>query len=150
MRGRNVIVKQIMKGDYSFDAEVWNDRTQEGKDFVSSLLQLDPKKRLDAEHALNHPWLSSEVRLSNRVPDLKAMKNLETRLVRYAESGEFRRVVMNVIAKKATTEDILELREIFNDFDMNKDGTIILRNLRRLSHNPTFPMKSFDQFSRNW
>jgi len=71
------------------------------------------------------------MRLSTRVPNLQAMKATETRLVQYAESGEFKRVVMNVIAKKATTEDILELRNIFNEFDGDGDGTITFTEFKK-------------------
>jgi hypothetical protein len=59
------------------------------------------------------------------------MRCAQARLVQYAESGEFRRVVMNVVAKKATTEDILELREIFNEYDSNHDGMISFKEWKR-------------------
>lgn len=123
-RHRDIIRKQILAVDYNFDAEVWGNRSQEGKDFVSALLELDERKRLSAEQALRHPWFSSEANLSHREPDLDAIKCTQTRLVQYAESGEFRKVVLNVMAKRATTDDILGLRDIFNEYDTNKDGTI--------------------------
>lgn len=59
------------------------------------------------------------------------MRCAQTRLVQYAESGEFRKVVMNVMAKRATTEDILKLREIFNEYDTDKDGTISFEEWKR-------------------
>lgn len=123
-RNRDIVKKQILRADYNFDADVWKDRSHEGKDLVSSLLKLDQQKRLSAEQALRHPWFSSEANKSNREPDLVAMRSAQARLVQYAESGEFRKIVMNVVAKKATTEDILELREMFNEYDSNHDGTI--------------------------
>jgi serine/threonine protein kinase len=121
---RNAIIRLILKGHYDFDAEVWKDRSQEGKEFVSALLQVDPIKRLDAKQALKHQWLRSETRLSDLTASLERMEIAKTRLVMYAESGEFKKIVMQVIAKKSRTEDILELVNIFNEFDRNQDGTI--------------------------
>lgn len=127
---RGIVTKQILKADYNFDEEVWNDRSAEGKAFVSSLLQIDQKKRPSAEQALKHPWLHSETSLSDRTPDLEAMKSAQARLVQYAESGDFRKLVMQVIAKRATAEEILNLREIFNKFDSNHDGTITFEEFK--------------------
>jgi serine/threonine protein kinase len=31
--------------------------SNEAKDFITNLLMVDPKKRMSAEKALNHPWL---------------------------------------------------------------------------------------------
>jgi serine/threonine protein kinase len=128
---RNIVTKQILSANYNFDADVWKDRSREGKQFVSSLLELDQQKRLSAEQALRHPWFSSKANMSKRKPDPLAMRCAQARLVQYAESGEFRRVVMNVVAKKATTEDILELREIFNEYDSNHDGMISFKEWKR-------------------
>lgn len=128
---RSLVAKKILAADYNFDADVWHDRSQEGKDCVSLLLEIDPQKRLDAEEALKHPWFSSEANMSNQEPDLQTMIDTQNRLLQYAESGEFRKIVMNVIAKRATTDDILELREIFNEYDSDKDGTISLEDWKK-------------------
>ena len=130
-RSRKVVIAAILKGDYNFDDdEIWQHRSQEGKDFVSALLQVDSGLRLNARQALKHPWLASETRLSDRNSNLERMEIAKTRLVLYAESGEFKKIVMQVIAKKAKTEDILELRKIFNNFDRNKEGTITFREFK--------------------
>ena len=35
----------------------WADISQDAKDFVKSLLQMDPKQRPTADEALSHHWL---------------------------------------------------------------------------------------------
>lgn len=134
-KNRNLVVRQIINAEYGFKGEIWNERSKEGIDFVKSLLKLDQRKRLDAEAALKHPWLAKETRLSNRVPNLEGMAITQASLVQYAESGEFRRIVMNMIAKRASTEEILELRESFYEFDSNGDGTISLSEFKKALSN---------------
>lgn len=59
----------------------------------------------------------------------------QAKLVQYAESGEFKRIVMNVIAKKATTEEIRDLNKTFCEFDSNGDGTVSLSEFRKALSN---------------
>jgi len=44
---------------YEFPSPEWDTISNEAKDMVNKLLELDPKKRLSAEEILHHPWLAS-------------------------------------------------------------------------------------------
>lgn len=127
---RGLVIRQITRAKYDFKGEVWDSRSKEGKDFVSSLLELDPGKRLDAEAALKHRWLSKGANLSRQVPSLEAMAKTEARLVQYAETGDLNRVVMNVIAKRTSVDELLELMQVFEAFDRNGDGTVSLEEFK--------------------
>jgi len=62
------IVELIIHANYSFPSPYWDNISKEAMSFVSSLLVLDPSKRLKAEEALKHPWLQgcvSDKRLNN-------------------------------------------------------------------------------------
>jgi len=50
--------KRIVKGEYSFHEKYWSDISEDAKDFVRALLQLDYRKRASAEQALKHPWMN--------------------------------------------------------------------------------------------
>lgn len=51
----------------SMVGEGWDEVSDLGKSFLKDLLQLDPKRRLNAQKALNHPW----VRGCNDAPQLQ-------------------------------------------------------------------------------
>ena len=66
----------------------------------------------------------------------EAFKNkVRASIVQYAKMGEFRRLALNVIAKKSTSSEIFELRKVFDEFDTLNSGTITLEEFKvALSH----------------
>ncbi|KAL3858220.1 hypothetical protein ACJMK2_012818 [Sinanodonta woodiana] len=55
------MLRMIMHGTYSFGSPEWDDVSPAPKDLISKLLVLDPKKRLTATEALNHPFFKREL-----------------------------------------------------------------------------------------
>jgi calcium/calmodulin-dependent protein kinase I len=51
------VYEVIIKGEYSFPEPWWTTVSKNAKDFVSKCLILDPKQRMTATDALNHPFL---------------------------------------------------------------------------------------------
>lgn len=49
---------RIIAGQYSFNTSAWKHISEQAKDLVSNLLTVDPKKRLSATEALQHPWIT--------------------------------------------------------------------------------------------
>ena len=52
------IMSLIENGEIDFDETYWRDRSDQVKDFIKSLIDKDEDKRLTAEGALKHPWLT--------------------------------------------------------------------------------------------
>eukprot|EP00164_Ancoracysta_twista_P000523 GFYU01000698.1.p1 GENE.GFYU01000698.1~~GFYU01000698.1.p1 ORF type:complete len:305 (-),score=89.71 GFYU01000698.1:94-1008(-) len=50
------LVAAVLNAEYDFDEEGWDVASEEAKNLVSLLLVADPRKRLTAKQALNHPW----------------------------------------------------------------------------------------------
>uniref|UniRef100_A0A1I8ENE3 Uncharacterized protein n=1 Tax=Wuchereria bancrofti TaxID=6293 RepID=A0A1I8ENE3_WUCBA len=53
-------VRNVMLGNYTLDNEEFSQISNNAKDFVSKLLVLDPRGRLNVDQALRHPWLSEK------------------------------------------------------------------------------------------
>jgi len=51
------LFSSIKRGEYEFDEEHWGAVSTEAKNFISSLLRVNPKQRMTAHEALDHPWL---------------------------------------------------------------------------------------------
>ena len=119
-----------MRCDYNFNSPVWNLISDDAKDFVSSLIVLNPKKRLDAKQALEHRWFTNVAALSSEVPPAELMEGIEASLMNYANASELKKVALNVIAHKSSAEEIVSLRTAFSHFDTESDGFITFEEFR--------------------
>jgi calcium/calmodulin-dependent protein kinase I len=52
------VFEQIMKAAYDFPSPYWDNVSANAKDFIKKLLVVDPKKRLNAQQAMQHPWIA--------------------------------------------------------------------------------------------
>ena len=50
----------ILRGEYDFEEVFWSHISNEAKDLIASLLQVNPEKRLTAEEALQSDWMMAE------------------------------------------------------------------------------------------
>lgn len=54
------LFRKIRRGEYEFHEEYWGAVSQDAKNLISSLLAVDPKKRLAAEEALSNNWIMGD------------------------------------------------------------------------------------------
>ena len=52
--------EEVLKLVVPFPRRYWSTLSKEAKDFVSSLLQIDPDKRPSASQMQKHPWFARE------------------------------------------------------------------------------------------
>jgi len=54
------LFRKIRKGQYEFHEEYWGAVSADAKDLISSLLTVSPAKRLSAQEALKHKWMTQD------------------------------------------------------------------------------------------
>lgn len=52
------ILEKVVRGLWEFKHQEWVYVSEEAKDLIKKLLVVDPKARLSAEEALQHPWFA--------------------------------------------------------------------------------------------
>jgi calcium/calmodulin-dependent protein kinase I len=64
------LFEKIKTADYEFASPYWDDISDYAKDLISKLLIADPKKRLDADQILAHPWIVGDVTPRKKLPQV--------------------------------------------------------------------------------
>lgn len=96
------LMKKIGSGDYDFSSYKWDDISDEGKDFISQLLQVNPKNRITIENALKHPWVTGNAP-KIELPDLRThLKkfNLQRKLKRVTNTAKSGLLLKKISKKK--------------------------------------------------
>ncbi|WVQ94555.1 hypothetical protein IAU59_001635 [Kwoniella sp. CBS 9459] len=56
---RNGLLREMTRGRITFHERYWSKVSSTAKEFIKTLLVVDPKKRSSAAQALQHPWMTS-------------------------------------------------------------------------------------------
>ncbi|GLT91955.1 hypothetical protein SLE2022_098160 [Rubroshorea leprosula] len=101
------VFDEILKGKLDLESTPWPTISEGAKDLVRKMLTMDPKKRITAAKALEHPWLKQ----------FRAM-------------NKFKKLALKVIAENLSAEEIAGLKEMFNNIDVDRSGTVTFEELK--------------------
>ena len=92
----------ILQARYDFPSPWWDNVSMEAKSLVKKLLELDPKKRLTAEEAMQDEWINkaSGTDLSGARKQLK----------KYNASRKLRKAALGIIAQQRMERAMRDLR----------------------------------------
>ena len=72
------IMEKVRIGKYDLEEPPFDKLSSSGKDLIKKLLIMDPKKRISAQEALNHPWFKENrsKELFNRIKDESTLRKM--------------------------------------------------------------------------
>jgi len=119
-------LENIKLGHYKFIEKYWGTVTDEAKSLIGSLLCVDPKKRLSAVDAMDHPWMQIDSQHLRRSSLFKNIENI--RVFNYER--KFKSAVQSVmfVNKMSLT---IPLNNVNNeDKDVGKDSLMAVFSMR--------------------
>mmetsp|Transcript_49688 Transcript_49688/g.131062 ORF Transcript_49688/g.131062 Transcript_49688/m.131062 type:complete len:529 (+) Transcript_49688:75-1661(+) len=119
------IVSKIRSGEYSFTGPRWIGKSSAAKDFVTSLLQVDPNKRPTPAGAMKHPWLVSETNSGDPEIDIALLKGMRD----FSRLNHIKRAALGVIAYSFTSQDLRDLELQFKQLDFHGTGTLTMHEM---------------------
>ena len=123
-----------MQCKFSFRGEQWSKVSKEAKDFIASLLQMDPLDRPSAEEALKSKWMKKQFPPGAPNSKLQPSDRLDARrrLHAYGKETKLKRIALLFLAHKSTTSEIAKMRELFEEIDEDGNGEISLAELKKV------------------
>ena len=94
------------------------------KDLIAKLLTSDTAKRLTADEALQHPWLTGENATSTPM-----VLDVLTNLKNFSAHSKFKQDVLNLMVNTLSEADLLQLKKLFTEIDADGNGHITVAEL---------------------
>ncbi|KAF5455724.1 hypothetical protein F2P56_025271 [Juglans regia] len=120
------IFDAILEGNLDLQSAPWPNISTGAKDLVGKMLMGDPKKRITAADALEHPWLKEDGEASDRPIDNVVL----SRMKQFRAMNKLKKLALKVIAETLSEEEIKGLKQMFNNMDTDKSGAITFEELK--------------------
>ena len=116
------IMSAIRSGKFNFKHSVWGGISGNAKDFITSLLTYDPKKRPSAQQAMQHPWI---VEHSNMKVNEAVANTALDNLIHFHSHATIKAATLTFIGSQLISkEEREELARVFKNLDANGDGKL--------------------------
>ncbi|KAF5747197.1 putative calcium-dependent protein kinase [Tripterygium wilfordii] len=120
------IFNEILKGNLELNRSPWRSISSLAKDLVKKMLTQDPKKRITAAQALEHPWLKEGGEASDKLIDSAVL----SRMKQFRAMNKFKKLALKVIAENLSEDEIKGLKQMFKNIDTDGSGTITYDELK--------------------
>jgi len=127
----HVQTKLISEGKYKLKPECWATVSEKAKDLMKKLLTVDPLKRLTAQQALDHAFITDREK-RNTIMDDKEASGVVDALRNFGQASKFRRACMSMMAWSLSNDERAKVRQYFIEMDKTQQGTITLAELRSI------------------
>jgi calcium-dependent protein kinase len=127
-----LVKANIMRAKVVFHPQdVWENVSDEGKCFVKTLLNPDPKRRPTAKAMQRDPWIQVWAKKDAKQEDKLSAKTVSA-LITFKESSDMQKLLSEVLSFTLLPEQIEELREEFEKVDTEGSGEISLTAMKEV------------------
>ncbi|KAG4934558.1 hypothetical protein JHK87_048560 [Glycine soja] len=120
------IFESILGGKLDLESAPWPSISAAAKDLIRKMLNYDPKKRITAVEALEHPWMKEGGEASDKPLDNVIL----TRMKQFRAMNKMKKLALKVIAENLSEEETKGLKQMFSNMDIDRSGTISYEELK--------------------
>ena len=128
----NDIIKKVKVGKYNLEQKPFNSLSNECLDLIKKLLEMDIDKRIDAETALNHPWIinNKSKEIFNDIKDKNMLEKFIENLKTYQSDSIIQETALAYLVHNyPQLDDIINAGKLFNQIDNSGKGKITKEEL---------------------
>jgi calcium-dependent protein kinase len=122
-------VESIYHGKYSMKPGVWKSLSSQAKEFITGLLNTNPKARLTASSALVHPWILQNCKREELL--LKDPHHIVDALSSWKSIPKLRRACLTMLAWSLCEKERATFRDYFLALDSDHNGTISFAEFKK-------------------
>ncbi len=124
------IMQKVKSGKFSFDKKVWASTSQEAKNLIAKLLNINPKQRITPEAVIKEdPWLVNFNKGNLNKKDVLTTKL--TRINKFRPKHKLQQACIAFLIRQNSSNKMTnELRHIFNEMDITKNGKLSFTELK--------------------
>ena len=115
------IIKKVRMGEIDFSIKQIEQLSEEAQNFLKELLQYNPRRRISAENAVNHPWIKLWVAENDNTATLLALRNLSNFNTRQKLQEA---VVTFIVVQLMEREELIDLENAFKMLDVDNNGKL--------------------------
>ncbi|KAJ3706784.1 hypothetical protein LUZ61_010489 [Rhynchospora tenuis] len=119
------IFDAIQRDEVDLHSTPWPSISNNAKDLIRRMLTKDPRRRITAAQALDHPWLREGGASSKPIDSAVLM-----RMRQFRATNKLKKLALKVIAESLSEEDVKGYRQMFKNMDTDGSGSITFEELK--------------------
>lgn len=124
---KDELLHKIRREPVSFKGTRWKKISREAKSLLAELLRKKAETRCECIEALSHPWLQGDLQL----PDEDIMTEVVASMQHFQTLNMMQKAAITALAWRASDEDTVHLRTIFESIDRDGNGFVTVEELKR-------------------
>ncbi|XP_020253194.1 calcium-dependent protein kinase 28-like [Asparagus officinalis] len=120
--------KQIKDGHLDLESGHWLSISDNAKDLIRNMLNVDPEKRFTPHQVLCHEWI---VDATGDAPKKPLESAVLSRLKGFSSMNKLKKMALRVIVEWMSEEELAGLKKFFKMFDTDNSGTITYDKLKQ-------------------
>ncbi|KAG4302220.1 hypothetical protein PCK1_001492 [Pneumocystis canis] len=145
-RDKDELIRETVSANIVFHPKYWKDISQDAKDFIVTLLKINPSERLTAKDALKHKWITGNNATNiNLLPSVKPEINARKQLRHAIESVRLENRIKALKMETDSDEFDTDERPTSEESLISSDGS---KSIDKITHSTEKPKRiSADVFS---
>lgn len=125
----NQIFESVRSGRFDFPSPEWDTVSDAAKDFICSLVKIEPRERLTASEALNHTWIQEQMRCEKVGREIIHTSERSGTFKKFIGMQKLKKAALGYIATNLSPAEVGYLGDIFRKIDTDGDGRMSLQEI---------------------